>query len=62
MYDLGEGVETDYVEAMKWYLKAAELGSIDAMRNIGFCMSMDKVLLQMKIKPTSGVKRQKIKK
>ena len=34
-YDVGEGVEQDYEKAMEWYLKAAELGSSSAMKNIG---------------------------
>ena len=35
MYDNGEGVPQDYVEAMKWYHKAAEQGHAGAQFNLG---------------------------
>jgi uncharacterized protein len=35
MYHYGEGVAQDYVEAAKWYLKAAEQGHDEAQFNIG---------------------------
>ena len=33
-YDQGEGVEQDYVEANKWWLKSAELGDASAQYNL----------------------------
>eukprot|EP00729_Bicosta_minor_P032471 gene32471-biopygen20873 len=35
MYDKGEGVEQDHVEAVKWYRKSAEAGYADAQFNLG---------------------------
>ncbi len=35
MYDNGRGVPQDYVEAAKWYRKAAEQGYVDAQYNLG---------------------------
>lgn len=35
MYRLGNGVEQNYTEAMKWYKEAANLGNGDAMGHIG---------------------------
>ena len=35
MYELGEGVENNYKEALKWYKLAAENGNRDAPNNIG---------------------------
>ncbi len=34
-YELGVGVPQDYVEARKWYLKAAERGNASAQLNLG---------------------------
>jgi hypothetical protein len=35
MYDTGEGVAQDYVEAIKWYRKAADKGFEPACFNLG---------------------------
>ena len=35
-YFMGEGVEQDYREAVKWYRKAAEKGYADAQNSLGF--------------------------
>ena len=35
MYMQGAGVEQDYVEAFKWYLKAAQKGDDEAQNNLG---------------------------
>lgn len=35
MYHEGHGVKQDYIEAMKWYLKSANKGFIDAYYNLG---------------------------
>lgn len=35
MYDLGDGVNENNVEAKKWYLKAAEQGNDNAQLNLG---------------------------
>ena len=35
LYDLGDGVEQDYAEAMKWYRLAVDQGDADAQNNIG---------------------------
>ena len=35
LYALGQGVTQDYVEARKWYLKAAEQGDAFAQTNLG---------------------------
>jgi len=35
MYENGEGVAQDYIEAMMWYHKAAEQGDTDAQYNLG---------------------------
>ena len=35
MYSNGEGVKQDDVEAVKWYLKAAEQGNANAQFNLG---------------------------
>ena len=34
MYANGEGVAQDYAEALKWYLKAADGGNVDAQSNL----------------------------
>ncbi len=38
-HDYGIGVPQDYVEARKWYLKAAEQGHASAQHNLGFLYS-----------------------
>jgi uncharacterized protein len=35
MYDNGDGVPQDYVEALKWYRKAADQGNASALFNLG---------------------------
>eukprot|EP00729_Bicosta_minor_P032742 gene32742-biopygen5792 len=35
MYDKGEGVEQDHIEAVKWYRKSAEAGNADGQYNLG---------------------------
>ena len=35
-YDFGEGVEQDFVEAVKWYRLAAEQGNADAQSSLGY--------------------------
>jgi len=39
MYDKGQGVKQDYAEAVKWYRKAAELGSSASQFNLGVMYS-----------------------
>ena len=34
-YDNGEGIEVNYTEAVKWYLKAAAQGNAKAQGNLG---------------------------
>ena len=34
MYDIGEGVKQDKMEAMKWFYKAAKQGDVDAQVNL----------------------------
>jgi uncharacterized protein len=34
-YELGEGVEKDYAEAVRWYRKAAEQGNAFAQQSLG---------------------------
>jgi len=34
-YFFGEGVSQDFAEAVKWYLKAAEQGHVEAQFNLG---------------------------
>ena len=36
-YYNGEGVEQDYMEAVKWYRKAADQGNSDAQAMLGYC-------------------------
>ena len=36
MYDAGEGVEKNYINALKWYTKAADQGEVTAQFNLGF--------------------------
>ncbi|MCX7206484.1 MAG: tetratricopeptide repeat protein [Proteobacteria bacterium] len=36
IYDKGQGVLQDYVQAIAWYRKAAEQGHVDAQRTMGF--------------------------
>ncbi|MGQ9661139.1 MAG: tetratricopeptide repeat protein [Kiritimatiellia bacterium] len=36
-YYEGEGVEQDYQEAFKWYMKAAEQGHNSGLCDVGFC-------------------------
>lgn len=36
-YYAGEGIEQDYVEAVKWFQKSAEKGNDDAQNNLGCC-------------------------
>ena len=38
-YYYGDGVKKDYVEAVKWYRKAADQGDADAQYNLGKCYS-----------------------
>jgi len=35
LYDQGKGVEQDYCQAMKWYLKAAYMGLAKSQYNVG---------------------------
>ena len=37
-YDNGEGVTQDKTKAFEWFLKAAENGSVDAMKEVGCCL------------------------
>src|SRR5271155_3469828 len=39
IYDKGNGVAQDYVEAVKWYRKAADQGFAQAQANLGLCTS-----------------------
>ena len=34
-YANGDGVEQDYAEALKWYMKSAEQGNAKAQNNLG---------------------------
>ena len=34
-YELGRGVKRDYIQAMRWYRKAADKGDTSAMLKIG---------------------------
>jgi hypothetical protein len=36
LYKWGQGVQQDYAEALKWYLKAAEQGDADSELNLGY--------------------------
>ena len=36
-YEKGLGVETDSVQAVKWYTKAADQGNADALYSLGLC-------------------------
>lgn len=36
LYKFGQGVQQDYAEAAKWYLKAAENGDADSELNLGY--------------------------
>jgi TPR repeat protein len=40
MYAKGDGVEQDYVEALKWYRKAAERGSAGGQLYLGVCYEL----------------------
>ena len=40
MYDNGEGVVRDYVEAVKWYRLAAQQGDVSAQFNVGVMYGM----------------------
>ena len=42
MYDRGEGVPQNYIEAATWYRKAAEQGNADAQYNLGIMYSFGK--------------------
>jgi TPR repeat protein len=46
MYYYGKGVPRDYVEAMKWLLKAAEQGHVDAYYILGFMYEEGKGVAQ----------------
>ena len=35
LYEHGKGVPEDYGEAMKWYLRAADAGNVEAMYAVG---------------------------
>ena len=39
MYDEGDGVTQDFIQAIKWHTKAAEQGHVDAPLHIGFIYS-----------------------
>ncbi|MFW1410905.1 tetratricopeptide repeat protein, partial [Vibrio parahaemolyticus] len=34
-YDFGQGVAQDHAEAVRWYRRAADLGNVIAMKNLG---------------------------
>jgi len=36
MYDNGQGVQTDHLEAARWYRKAGELGDVKAMTELSY--------------------------
>ncbi len=40
MYERGQGVDRDYLEAMHWYLAAAALGQARALNRIGYLFEM----------------------
>ncbi len=49
MYDLGEGVPQDDVEAVKWYRKAAEQGHAEAQHNLGIMYDLGKGVPEDKV-------------
>ena len=36
-YEIGNGVEQNYISAFEWYTKAAEKGDKNAQCNLGYC-------------------------
>ena len=36
-YELGQGIDKDYIEAVKWYRKSAEQGNSSAQSNLADC-------------------------
>ncbi len=49
MYSYGQGVRQDYVEAAKWYRKAAAQGNIIAQYNLGVMYLKGQGVRQSKI-------------
>ena len=41
MYNNGDGVQQDYIEAMRWYRMVAEQGYADAQDNLGVMYRKD---------------------
>jgi len=41
-YEYGNGVTSDYKEAVKWYTKSAEQGNANARCDLGFCYDKGK--------------------
>ena len=35
MYEKGYGVEKDYIEAVRWYIKGANQGNVDSQHSVG---------------------------
>jgi TPR repeat protein len=36
MYSKGRGVQQDFTEAFRWYMKGAEAGNAQSMHNLGY--------------------------
>ena len=53
MYDYGQGVVQDYVEAVKWYRLAAQQGHAGAQRNLGAMYSIGQGVLKDYVKAHS---------
>ena len=49
MYEMGEGVPENYIEALKWYRMAAEQGDAEAQYNLGVMYNNGKGVPENKI-------------
>jgi len=54
---LGRGVAQDYVEAVKWFRKAAEQNEADAQFNLGICYFIGRGVAKDEAEAVSGIAR-----
>ena len=57
MYDTGQGVPEDDVEAVKWYRKAAEQGLADAQYNLGLMYAKGEGVIEDDAEAVNGFVR-----
>ena len=55
MYVNGQGVQQDYVEAVKWFRRAADQGNAGAQLNLGFSIHNGKGVQRTMPRRSSGI-------